>query len=109
MARSRSHHHVYVVELSAKVLSKKRFRDRNPDRDPVLPCLYVGSTGLTPEVRFANHLAGIKACPLVREYGLRLLPALYQSYNPMSWRDAAAKERELADLLRRQGFAVWQN
>ena len=103
------HHHVYVIELSPGVLRRVRFRRANPHHDPILPCVYVGSTGLQPEERLANHLAGIKACPFVKQFGLRLLPNLYEGYNPMSWREALTKEVELAELLRRQGFAVWQN
>ena len=32
-------------------------------------------TGLTPVERFANHKAGIKDAPVVKRYGLRLLPS----------------------------------
>jgi hypothetical protein len=29
--------------------------ERNPNRNPKKPCMYVGMTGLKPEERFANH------------------------------------------------------
>ncbi|MEO8144885.1 MAG: hypothetical protein ABI654_11785, partial [Betaproteobacteria bacterium] len=46
--RKRHHHNVYVIELDGAVLNHARFRNANPDRDMLKPCLYVGCTGLTP-------------------------------------------------------------
>ena len=103
------HHHVYVIELDELVLKDKGFVRANPDRDPYLSCLYVGMTGLNPKQRFKNHKAGYKANKYVRKYGLHLLPSLYEFYNPMSYTQAQAKEKELAEELRAQGYAVWQN
>jgi len=40
--------------------------------------------------------------------GLRLLPALYERYNPMSYREAQAMEVELGIALRARGYGVWQ-
>ena len=31
------------------------------------------------------------------------------NYNPMSYREAVAKEKQLAEELRAEGYAVWQN
>ena len=42
-------------------------------------------TVLTPEERFANHKAGTKAAWVVKRYGLRLLPELYDQLNPMPY------------------------
>src|SRR5919107_1942204 len=69
------HHVVYVVYL------------RNPKGDGKAGT-YVGMTGLTPEQRFANHKAGIKAASVVRKYGERLVPVLYEHLNPMRYDDA---------------------
>lgn len=102
------HHNVYVIELSPEVLSERRFREANPDHDPRKPCLYVGMTGLTPEERFQNHKAGIKANRYVLRYGLRLRPDLYAYANPMPFTAAEEMERELAEGLREEGHAVWQ-
>lgn len=100
-------HHVYVVELRGEVFEKLRFRNANPEHDRSSPCLYVGSTGLSPERRFANHLENVKAGRgWVRDYGERLLPHLYEELNPMTYEEAVAAERELAQTLRRHGFAV---
>ena len=40
-------------------------------------------TGLDPDLRFDKHKSGIQAHRFVREYGLHLLPHLYEVYNPM--------------------------
>ncbi len=51
MAR-RKHYHVYVVELSNDVLLNARFMRSNPGYQAGKPCVYVGMTGLDPNVRF---------------------------------------------------------
>jgi hypothetical protein len=104
----RQRHHVYVVELDASVLNDRRFLRANPERDIRRPCLYVGMTGLTPELRFARHKAGVKANRYVFQYGLRLLPELYAYANPMPYAAARDMEVELALGLRAEGYAVWQ-
>jgi len=104
----RYHHSVYVVELDPAVLGDARFRRANPGYDPLRPCLYVGSTGLPPGERFQNHKAGVKANRYVRDYGIGLLPQMYECFNPMPWKAALQLERELAEDLRREGYAVWQ-
>ncbi|HTD03039.1 hypothetical protein [Undibacterium sp.] len=107
MAR-RYHHNVYVVELSGDVLYEARFKRANPDYVPGKPCVYVGMTGLSPDVRFDKHKAGIQSNKYVFEFGLRLLPELYEAYNPMPYRGAAEMEVELAIGLREAGYGVWQ-
>jgi predicted GIY-YIG superfamily endonuclease len=102
-------HSVYVVRLDRSVLQDRRFARENPDHDPRKPCVYVGSTGLTPEERFANHKAGIRAGRgLVKRYGEALMPGKYSQYNPMTWPEAVKREELLAERLRRKGYAVWQ-
>lgn len=105
---SRNHYHVYVIELSRDVLREKRFCRANPAYAGNKPCVYVGMTGLDPDIRFDKHKAGIQANRYVREYGLRLLPALYEIYNPMPYDGAREMEVELAIGLRESGYAVWQ-
>ena len=100
MAKTKKHHSVYVIELDEAVLREKKFVLANPERDPYLSCLYVGMTGLDPEVRFENHKRGYKANWYARKYGLHLLPQIYEYYNPMSYKEAVAKEADaLADAL----------
>jgi len=102
------HHSVYVVQLSTDVLREPKFRKCNPDYDPARPCVYVGMTGLSPDERFDKHKAGIKSNRFVRLYGRRLLPELYEIYNPMPYEGAREMEVELAIGLREQGYGVWQ-
>ena len=104
----RDHHNVYVIELDGRVLNHTRFRNANPNRDILKPCVYVGCTGLTPEKRFARHKAGIQANRYVQDYGIRLLPKLYAYANPMPYDAARDMEVELAIALQAEGYAVWQ-
>jgi hypothetical protein len=97
-----------VVELDGRVWNEPRFRRANPHYAHAKPCVYVGMTGLDPDLRFDKHKAGIQANRYVFEHGLRLLPALYEVYNPMPYEAAREMEVELAIALREQGFAVWQ-
>ena len=101
-------HHVYVVQLQREVLSRKKFTEANPDYCGSGLCLYVGLTGLSPSDRFDNHKSGYKASKWVRDYGIRLLPPLYDSLNRMAWETANMVEERLAKLLRARGHAVWQ-
>ena len=89
-----SHHSVYVVYL------------RNPRGDGKAG-YYVGMTGLTPEQRFRNHKAGLKAARVVKRCGERLVPRLYEHLNPMPYEKAVAMEVMLADSLRKRGFVVY--
>jgi hypothetical protein len=88
------HHNVYVVYL------------RNPRGDGKAG-YYVGMTGLSPEERFANHLAHIRSARIVKKYGVRLVPSLYEHLNPMTYREAVRMEATLADSLRKRGFQVY--
>jgi predicted GIY-YIG superfamily endonuclease len=94
MTFGKKHYSVYVVYL------------RNPNGDGKAG-YYVGMTGLTPEQRFANHKAGIKAAGVVKKYGERLVPKLYEHLNPMTFGAAQVMEVELAEDLRRRGYVVF--
>ena len=104
----RPHHHVYVIELHPDVLQEAKFRRCNPGYVAGKPCVYVGMTGLDPDVRFDKHKAGIQSNTFVRKYGLRLLPDLYEGFNPMPYKEAQAREVEVGIDLRSAGFGVWQ-
>ena len=107
--RPRSHHYnVYVVELSDAVWNSPTFRKANPDHVLGKPFVYVGMTGLDPDLRFDRHKAGVQANRFVRDFGLRLLPQLYDVYNPMPYDGACEMEVELGIALREHGFGVWQ-
>ena len=104
----RQSHHVYVVLLDDRVWNEPAFRKANPDHALTRPCVYVGMTGLDPDLRFDKHKAGIQSNRFVFKYGLRLLPELYAVYNPMPYEAAREMEVELAIGLREAGYGVWQ-
>jgi predicted GIY-YIG superfamily endonuclease len=88
------HHSVYVVYL------------RNPKGDGRAG-YYVGMTGLSPEQRFQNHKRGVKAAGVVKRFGERLVPRLYEHLNPMPYAEAVDMEVALADSLRKRGYVVY--
>lgn len=104
----RHHYHVYVIELDDQVWNVARFRQANPGYRWGMPFVYVGMTGLDPDLRFDRHKAGIQSNRYVRDFGLRLLPSLYEVFNPMPYDGARDMEVELAIGLREQGYGVWQ-
>ena len=104
----RAKHNVYVVELSKEVLDVKKFVNSNPAYVTGMPCVYVGMTGLDPDVRFDNHKAGIRSNKYVTRFGIRLMTELFEHLNPMPYGDAQYMEVDLAIRLREQGFDVWQ-
>ncbi len=108
MPARKPHHHVYVIELSKDVLLEAKFKRCNPNYQSGKPCVYVGMTGLDPDVRFDKHMAGIQANSYVLKYGLRLLPDLYEGFNPMPYQKAQEMEVEIGIDLRAAGFGVWQ-
>ena len=107
--RKRRHYHVYVVELSPEVLRHPRFVRANPGYIDGKPCVYVGMTGLDPDLRFDKHKAGIQANRYVTQFGQRLLPELYELYNPLTYDEARSLEVELGIDLRESGYGVWQS
>ena len=94
VTKPRGHHNVYVVYL------------RNPKGDGKA-AYYVGMTGLSPQQRFENHKNGIKCARVVKRYGERLVPRLYEHLNPMPFQKAKQMEGMLADSLRKRGFVVF--
>lgn len=106
--RRRAHHHVYVVELHPDVLLEAKFRKNNPGYIDGKPCVYVGMTGLDPDVRFDKHKAGIQANRYVTQFGQRLLPEIFELYNPLTYDEARSLEVELGIDLRESGYGVWQ-
>ncbi len=95
---------IYVVLLHGSVRHKRGLR---AGLNPALPAVYVGLTNLSPQQRFQNHKANRKAGRgYVRDYGICLLPDLYEAYNPMPAKLAAEAEKALAEKLRREGYMV---
>ena len=103
------HYFVYVVLLSQEVLLQKKFKDSNPNYLAGQPCVYVGMTGKDPDMRFDQHMAGVKSNRWVREYGEGLMMELVDDLKqPMTYEDAKYQEVDVAIRLREQGFGVWQ-
>ena len=71
------------------------------------PCVFVGMTSLDPDVRLDRHKAGIQSNRYMMQCGLRLLPDLYEGFNPKTNDKAAAKEVEIGIDLGSAGFGVW--
>src|SRR5688500_16601645 len=88
------HHSVYVVYL------------KGPKGDG-RAAYYVGMTGLTPEQRFLNHKAGVKAARVVEKFGVRHVPKLYAHLNPMRYEKSEPKGVVLAESLRKRGYLVY--
>src|SRR5437870_10359647 len=100
------HHNVYVVLLKDAVTKHPSILRLNPKRDPLKPCVYVGMTGISVDHRFENHKNGYKSAWVVRKYGVRLMPELYEHLNPMPFEAAVQMEADLAEDLRATGYTV---
>jgi Protein of unknown function (DUF3293) len=101
---------VYVIELTDEAKTVKKVQEANPNANPKMKCIYVGSTAKTPEERFKVHKAvGKQSSSIVRKYGRRLVPALYRDLPLMTRPAAERKEKQLAKQLRAKGYTVWQN
>ena len=98
---------IYVIELDPAVGKTRAARRLNPDRDPELPCIYVGRTGLEPETRFEQHQRGYRSSKWVHQYGTRLAPELNPELRRMNELDAYRAEPRVANRLRRQGLTVF--
>jgi hypothetical protein len=89
---------VYVVELD---------RAAGRRRDPRIPWVYVGSSARSPEERFEQHLRGYKSGRLVKRFGMRLRPDLFEDLEPFrSSKQAQAAEEERARELADCGFVA---
>jgi hypothetical protein len=103
-------YYVYVIRLDDAVLKSRKFRRRNPEVIPGLPCYYVGQSCHHPETRFWQHKNGYKCNRFVKEFGLGLCPQLYESINPIASRkEAEIIEGGLTEHLRTKGHGVWSN
>jgi hypothetical protein len=108
MPRRTRDYHVYVIALDDRVWNSGKFRRCNPEYVMGQPFVYVGMTGLDPDTRFDKHKAGIQANSFVTDFGLHLLPELYEHLNPMPQVTAKKIEVELAIQLQAKGYGVWQ-
>ncbi len=102
-------HYVYVIQLNRQVLVEPKFLRANPGYQDGKPCVYVGMTGLDPDLRFDQHKAGIRANRYAQAYGECLdVACMAELRQPMTASDAKYNEVDLAIRLRKRGWAVWQ-
>lgn len=99
---------LYVITLHPEVLWEKKFRQENPGYIEGMPCVYVGMTVHEPGDRFEQHCLGYRSSRYPHRYGVELAQELMDGFDGSGIADDE-KEAALADWLRDQGYAVWQN
>jgi hypothetical protein len=107
-AKRRKPRNLYVITLDPEVLWVREFRQENPNYVEGMPCLYVGMTVHEPGDRFEQHMLGYRSSKYPREYGAELALDLMEGFDGAGLPDEE-REAALADWLRKQGCAVWQN
>jgi hypothetical protein len=107
-ARRKQGRRLYVITLDPEVLWIKEFRQKNPGYIEGMPCIYVGMTIHNPGDRFEQHKAGYRSSKYPRKYGVELALELVDGFDGEGLNDNE-REAALADWLRDQGCAVWQN
>jgi hypothetical protein len=106
--RRRKRRNLYVITLDPEVLWEREFRQHNPNYIEGMPCVYVGMTVHEPGDRFEQHMLGYRSSKYPHRFGVELAQELLEGFEVDELPDAQ-REATLADWLRRQGFAVWQN
>jgi len=107
-AKRRKQRNLYVITLDPEVLWDRDFRQANPGYLEGMPCVYVGMTVHEPGDRFEQHCLGYRSSKYPHHYGVELALDLMDGFDAGGLREDQ-KEAALAQWLRRQGFAVWQN
>jgi len=94
---------VYVIKLDAN-----RMFARGKCSSPESKCVYVGQTAKSPEARFAQHKAGIRASGEARDFGIRLMPGHTKNDGPFDTEQQSLRaERRIGNRLRARGYEVW--
>jgi hypothetical protein len=107
-AKKRKGRNLYIITLDPEVLWIKEFRQENLGYIENMPCVYVGMTIHEPGDRFEQHRLGYRSSKYPRTYGVELALELIEGFDGEGLSDEE-KEAALADWLRDQGYAVWQN
>ena len=55
---AKNQYYVYVTSLEPEFASTKKAKNNNPDGIPGKPCIYVGYSSKTPEIRLKEHMEG---------------------------------------------------
>jgi hypothetical protein len=106
--RTRRKRNLYIITLHPDVLDRDEFRQANPGYIEGMPCVYVGLTIHRPGDRYEQHKAGYRSSKYPRLYGIELAMEPMEGFDAEGLKDTE-REAALADWLRDQGFAVWQN
>lgn len=107
-AKKKQRRNLYVITLDPEVLWIKEFRQQNIGYIEGMPCVYVGMTIHQPGDRFEQHMVGYRSSKYPRNYGVELALELIEGFDGEGLKDGE-REAALANWLRAQGFAVWQN
>jgi hypothetical protein len=107
-AKQKQGRNLYVITLDPEVLWCREFRQENPGYIEGMPCVYVGLTIHEPGDRFEQHRAGYRSSRYPRKFGIELALELMEGFDGENLSDEE-REAALAEWLRRQGCAVWQN
>jgi hypothetical protein len=107
-ARRRNGRNLYVITLDPEVLWIREFRQANPGYIEGMPCVYVGMTIHEPGDRFEQHMLGYRSSRYPHNYGVELAQELLEGFDGNGLGETE-REAALADWLRGQGCAVWQN
>ena len=109
----KTQYYVYVIQLKESIYQKeKKFREANSQykEGEGKPCVYVGQSYLKPKERFEKHKSGHKSSRYVKQYGQWVKKKRIPHKNPHSTRKSAEKrEEQLAEILKKRGWAVWWN
>jgi hypothetical protein len=106
--KRRKPRNLYVITLAPEVLWIREFRQQNPGYIEGMPCVYVGMTVHNPGDRFEQHMLGYRSSRYPHRYGVELAQDLMDGFDGAGLADTE-RETALAEWLRRQGYAVWQN
>jgi hypothetical protein len=107
-SKRRKARNLYVITLDPEVLWIREFRQENPNYVEGMPCVYVGMTIHAPGDRFEQHMLGYRSSKYPHNYGVELALELMEEFDGAGLSDPE-RESALAEWLRGQGIAVWQN
>jgi len=92
---TKGNYNVYIILLA-------RVKNKYPGY-----ALYVGQSFRKPKMRYKQHIKGYKASRWVRNYGICLLPSLYEHLNKMTREEAEKLEVEIAKELKKVGIPTY--
>ena len=93
-------YYIYIIELDKQVGKLVKFRKQSPKFLLGNRCFYVGQSAKKPSIRFRQHKEGYNSNTYAKRFGMRLVPKLYEKYNPIPNRkDAKELEEYIAKKL----------